>query len=200
MAKGTQDDTIHELILDRWGQARNLSRAFRKTMLTMRSRFKRVGAQLEHALQADGYQLYLEKEWAEYKAYREDWCIADDEPLVVAAVGALLPTGYFRVEAPSAYVCLYCEGIEDDYQAGCRRFADILFAELGGRPADWEDRTSDDNWGAPLWTEIPNSEDAARIALARNPRELKRVASEGFQRIFPMSDAISRAVSRFRGK
>ena len=198
MAKSTQDDAVHDLIFDRWGQARDLARAFRKTMLTMRGRLKRVGKQLEHSLRAESYESYIEKNWAEYKVYRKDWCVGDDEPLVVAAVGAVLPIGYFQVEAPSAYVCLYCEGFEDEDEAGARRFADILYEELGGRPSGWEDRTNDDNWRTPLWAEIPESDDAARVALARNPRELKRFAMENLQKILAMSDPISQAVIRFR--
>ena len=198
--KSTHDTPADEFIYDRWAQARDLSRAYRQTMNKMRRRFKRVGQQLETSLGTHGYDLHVESYWAEFKAYRHDWCVKGDDPLVVVAVGGLFPVGYFRVEEPAAYLSLYLEGFEDDQPAEYRRFADLLYKELGGRPTTWDDRTDDENWVAPLYAAIPNTDDAARISLARNPQHLKSFALEHFQKFIAIGDPITRAVKAFMNK
>ena len=197
MATNISAHSTDDFILSRWVEVRDLSNAFHETTLKLRRRFKKAAQQLEAPLQSRGYALYTEIYWAELKAYRADWCVKDNEPLVVIAIGALYPVGYYRVEEQLAYLTLYLEGFEEDQPEQYRRFADLLYEELGGRPPGWQDRTADEDWTAPLWAALPGMDDEGRIALARNPSELKTFALQQFEKFFTIGDAITRAVRRF---
>jgi hypothetical protein len=200
MAKGTQGTAADDFIFERWAQARDLSEAFHHTQKVMLRRLKRAGGELEAPLKALGYEIDVEQSWAEFKAYRPEWCVKDDEPLVVVAVGGVFPVGYFRVDEPAAYLALFLEGFEDNQPEQYRRFADLLYQELGGRPAEWQDRTAEDDWTSPLWAAVPDTDDGARVALARDQKQLKKFTLDQFQRFFGIGDAISRAVQEFASK
>lgn len=197
MARTRQDDAVDEFILDRWPEARDLADAFHKTNLKMRRRLKSVAEDLKRSLAAEGYETYLEEPWAELRSYRSDWGADPEQPMVYISVGAVYPVGYFKVEEASAYVCLYNDGFDDEQ---ARRFADLLYEELGGRPAEWQDRTDDEYWECPLWAEIPNSDDRARVRLAQDPKELKAFMSEHLRKLTALADPIGRAVRRVASK
>jgi len=159
-----------------------------------------VAEQLEGPFRSQGYEIKLEPDWAEFKAYRREWCEQDDEPLVTVAVGGVFPVGYFHVEEPSAYLALYLDGIPDDQPEQCRRFADLLYSQLGGRPAEWQDRTEDEYWFTPLWAAIPDTHDASRVALARNQQRLQKFVRDHYQKCFAIGDQLTAAVRQFSGK
>lgn len=194
MAKAVRFTQRDRDIIERLAHAREVASAYRRARGMMRRQLKRVADDLAAVAKASGYELYPETEWAEFKAYRPEWCLEGSKPIVECVVGGLFPIGYFSVEHPTAYVCLMLTGVNDKSTEDNRQFADVLYRELGGKPPEFIDRTDDPEWTSPLYAEIPDTDDRTRSVLAQDPNRLRALATEHFQRLFQFGDAVSRAV------
>jgi hypothetical protein len=201
MAKTSSYDAVDEFVLDRWAQSRDLAKAFKQTSKKMRRRFRKVGAGIEKEFSSRGYSLVTDDRWAEFRAHKPEWCLADGKPAVCISVGGLLPEGFFLVQEASGYACVYLRDLGEESSADDnRRFAQSLYAQLGGKPADWADRTDDDNWTAPLYTSIPHTADLERVALARDSKLLEKLTLDNFERLFAFEGAVTKAIGPFFGK
>jgi hypothetical protein len=195
MAQSVSWGNTERFVLERWTTARDLTEAYRATRVKTAKQLRRVAKDITSSVAAQGYELTRDLDWAEFKAFKQKWCLPDGDPLVLFSVSAVFPMGYYRVAHPNAYSALYLNGFEDGAMSDATRFAREVRSAVGPQADGWADRTVDE-W-CPLWRDLPDLDDEKRASLALNAGELRQFALGELKRLFAFGDAVDKVIPSF---
>lgn len=133
---------LEQLMLDRWSDVQALTEAFESLHDIMGRHLEKAAETLRPWLRQNGYELEVDKKYADLKAFRAGWTGQDGEPFVHLVFGGIYPAGYRRVESKSPYEWVYAQGISD---ARRPEFGVELRAAMGNTADEWQDPDVNDD-------------------------------------------------------